>query len=325
MDNENLEQAKIAGQIHKQIRNEIHEWIKPGLYFTDICNTIENRIKELTNFDQNTPLKGGIAFPTGVSVNNCAAHWTPNPRDNNILKENDVCKIDYGVHINGMIVDSAFTISFNPVYDKLLESSKTSTDIGIKYSGVDSILGEIGAEIQENMESYEIELNGKVYPINSVKQLTGHQIEQYRIHAPKRVPNFNLKTYTERMKENEYYAIETFATTGKSGDGSIINGNECSHYMMYFDVNKDNLKGLSIKDKKFLSQIQTNFGTLAFCNRWLNNLKINRYDHFLKSLIKNNIVEKYPPLYDIKGSYVAQFEHTIYIGENNKIILSDQK
>ena len=45
-----------------------------------------------------------------------------------------------------------------------------------------------------------------------------------------------------------------------------------------------------------------------------------RYDHFLKSLIKNNIVEKYPPLYDIKGSYVAQFEHTIYIGENNKII-----
>lgn len=31
-------------------------------------------------------------------------------------------------------------------------------------SGVDARLGEIGGVIQETMESYEVEVNGKVYP-----------------------------------------------------------------------------------------------------------------------------------------------------------------
>ena len=38
------------------------------------------------------------------------------------------------------------------------------------------------------MESYEIELDGKVYPIKSVKNLNGHSIEPYHIHAGKSVP-----------------------------------------------------------------------------------------------------------------------------------------
>ena len=38
------------------------------------------------------------------------------------------------------------------------------------------------------MESYEIELDGKVYPIKPVRNLNGHSIEPYRIHAGKSVP-----------------------------------------------------------------------------------------------------------------------------------------
>ena len=38
------------------------------------------------------------------------------------------------------------------------------------------------------MESYEIELDGKVYPIKSVRNLNGHSIEPYHIHAGKSVP-----------------------------------------------------------------------------------------------------------------------------------------
>jgi len=46
--------------------------------------------------------EAGIAFPTGVSLNHCAAHFTPNPGDENlVLTEDDVIKIDIGTHVHG--------------------------------------------------------------------------------------------------------------------------------------------------------------------------------------------------------------------------------
>jgi len=41
-------------------------------------------------------LHAGIAFPTGCSINHCAAHYTPNPGDNTVIGYDDVCKIDFG-------------------------------------------------------------------------------------------------------------------------------------------------------------------------------------------------------------------------------------
>lgn len=41
-------------------------------------------------------------------------------------------KVDIGVHVKGRIVDSAFTLSWNPDYEKLLEAVKAATDTGIR-------------------------------------------------------------------------------------------------------------------------------------------------------------------------------------------------
>ena len=32
-----------------------------------------------------------------------------------------MCKIDFGTHVKGLLVDCAFTVAFNPIYDNLLE------------------------------------------------------------------------------------------------------------------------------------------------------------------------------------------------------------
>ena len=66
----------------------------------------------------------GIAFPTGCSINNVAAHYTPNAGDFTVLKYDDVMKVDFGTHVNGRIIDSAWTIAFNPKFDRLLEAVK---------------------------------------------------------------------------------------------------------------------------------------------------------------------------------------------------------
>lgn len=123
--------------------------------------TLEGIARKLIN---ENGLEAGLAFPTGCSLNNCAAHYTPNNGDNTVLGVNDVCKIDFGTHINGRIIDCAFTLTYNPKYDKLLEAVREATNTGIKAAGIDVRLCDIGEQIQEVMESYEVELDGKIYP-----------------------------------------------------------------------------------------------------------------------------------------------------------------
>jgi methionine aminopeptidase len=65
-------------------------------------------------------------------LNNCAAHYTPNNGDNTILQRDDVCKIDFGTHVNGRIIDCAWTVAFNPKYDPLLQAVREATNAGIR-------------------------------------------------------------------------------------------------------------------------------------------------------------------------------------------------
>ena len=60
-----------------------------------------------------------------------------------------------------------------------------------------------------------------------VRNLNGHSIGDYTIHAGKSVPICKGGPQT-KMEEGELYAIETFATTGK---GYVVEDLECSHYM----------------------------------------------------------------------------------------------
>ena len=92
-------------------------------------------------------IQAGQAFPTGCSLNYCAAHYTPNNGDNTVLDFNDVMKIDFGTQVDGWIIDCAWTVAFNSMFDPLLECVKDATNTGIKEAGVDVRLGDIGAAI----------------------------------------------------------------------------------------------------------------------------------------------------------------------------------
>jgi methionine aminopeptidase len=75
-------------------------------------------------------------------------------------------KVDFGTQINGRIIDCAWTVAFDPQFDPLLEAVKAATNAGIAAAGIDARLGEIGAAIQEVMESHEVTINGTTHAIN---------------------------------------------------------------------------------------------------------------------------------------------------------------
>lgn len=281
---------------------------------TEVAETIENAVRSFSN--EADTKKAGVGFPTGVSRNDCAAHYTPNAGDKTVLEYDDVIKIDYGVHVDGYIVDCAFTQTWNPRYKSLVDAVCAATNTGIKEAGVDVRLTDIGEAIQEVMESYEVELDGKVYPVKAIRNLCGHNIDRYRIHGGKSVPIVKNGDET-KMEEGEVFAIETFGSTGA---GYVRTEGECSHYGL-----NEGYKEIPIRlnrAKTLLQTIEKNFGTLPFCRRYLDRVGEEKYLLALNTLVRDGVLQDYPPLMDTPGSYTAQYEHTILLHEQGKEVVS---
>lgn len=303
-----------AAEAHRTVRKYARSMIKPGMLMWDIGENIENTTRAMT--ESQNPLESGVGFPTGLSLNHCAAHYTPNKGDKTVLGKDDVLKVDIGVHVNGHIVDSAFTMTFNDKYDTLLEAVQDATNTGIRESGIDVRLGDIGAAIQETMESYELTLDGKTYPIRPIRNLSGHNINRYKIHGGKSVPIVKTPDQT-KMEEGETFAIETFGSTGK---GVVRAEGECSHYARRGDAGHVPLRVQSAK--VLLATIDKTFGTLPFCRRHLDRLGEDKYLLALNTLVRSEVVQAYPPLVDAPGCYTAQYEHTILLRPTCKEVVS---
>lgn len=167
--------VRKAAEAHRQVRQHVQATIKPGACLHDLAEDIEGRVRTLLSA---TGLDAGNAFPTGLSRNHCAAHWTPAPGDRSaVLLHDDVLKIDIGAHVNGRIVDSAFTVAFNPMYDNLLKAVKSSTNAGVRAAGIDVRIADVSEVIQEVMESYEVEINGKTH--QGTKRSRLHRVLTY--------------------------------------------------------------------------------------------------------------------------------------------------
>ncbi|KAL2009715.1 hypothetical protein VTN00DRAFT_5522 [Thermoascus crustaceus] len=83
----------------------------------------------------------------------------------------DVMQVDIEVQVNGWIVDRAFTMTLDPVYDYVVAAVKDATNTGVKYAGIDARMSNIDSAIREAMEIYEVKIS-----------------EEYRIHGKKTVP-----------------------------------------------------------------------------------------------------------------------------------------
>ena len=90
--------------------------------------------------------------------------------------------------------------------------------------------------------------------------------------------------------------------------------------MKEFEAPKVPLKNPSAR--RLLKLVNENFGTLAWCPRWVDDLGESNYLIGLRELVNSGIISEYPPLVDVPGSYVAQYEHSIFLKPSGKEILS---
>ena len=342
-----LADFRKAAIIHKVARRESRNYLYQGGRVADLVDAVEAIILRLCKQDSNTYyLKGsangndsGIAFPVGVNINNVVAHdsKTTAIRDDRTFVLGDVVKVDIGVHINGRIIDSAFTHIISEkkgvsdpdsLLNTVLEASRDSVFSTIKMAGPDQSLFELSENIQEIIESYEVDVAGSTVPVRAVEGIGGHNIRKHQIHGGKLilcVPDDELQSDL-RMEEDEIYAIETYASTGL---GQITQNDlmsHCTHFMEMdhetIESNKNITKNFKKQFRKmpFYDWLRTRNG-LPFSSSWLRNGQktvMPKMEKAFKFGIETGQMVAYPPLNDEPNSVVAQFEHTIHLGREGQ-------
>lgn len=301
-NNIDLDALLKAGDIHKRIKQHILQMIKPGIKLYDISSNISSLTRELSNNVFAYDINGGIPFPPSISVNHIVCHHSP-LNNNEKLNINDNIKIDYGVHINGWIVDSAFTLGNNnhTFQNKVTLEALMS---GIKEIGIDAPIKNVSRTIQEIVESTEIEHNKSIHNLKLMNGLSGHGIKKFNIHASPRIDNkinqLSIIDYNPRFKEG-IFAVEPLTC--------ILNPNfTYGNNTNIFTINKPNQK---------LYKLFRNF-SFTYDDLKYYNIPQQEIEYY----INNKIIVQEKNIVGIPGDIIAHFEHSVYLDENKKILLT---
>jgi methionyl aminopeptidase len=291
MEKEILEKYMKAGKICKECLAFGSGLIKPGAKILDVINRIEEKIGKS---------EAGFAFPINISVNEVAAHDTADIGDVRAFKEGDLVKLDIGVQIDGYIADSAVTISLNSGKEELYKAAQKALNEAIK-------LMTPGTGVPTVSEAIENAIRSAGF--NPIKNLTGHGLDQYKLHSRIEFPN--IKTDINYvLEEGDVFAIEPFVT---DGSGKVTE-TERSLIFMFLSDRPTRFP----ESRKILEMARDKFHGLPFAKRWLTreiHISPVKLNLILRQLVQNNSLYEYPNLREIAGGFVAQAEHTIIVGD----------
>ncbi len=236
------------------------------------------------------------AFPANLSRNVEAAHYTPSPDDAAVLEAGDLLKVDVGAHIGGAIADTAATVEVGGTlrHANLVRAAREALDAGVREVRPGVSVDAIGRAIESAIHARGLK---------PVRDLTGHSIERYLLHAGQSIPNVGGMSH-ERLREGQVIAIEPFATNGL---GSI--GNGPFGHIVRFRADP----GAADPD---LARLFTRFRTLPFALRWLD------APERTVLLRQRRRLQLYPVFVERGGGVVAQAEHTVLVAADGPEVLT---
>ncbi|MDP1695462.1 MAG: type II methionyl aminopeptidase [archaeon] len=294
-DSNNYQDYIKAGKIAIQVVNYAKSIIKKDMLLLEIADKIESKIVEL---------KAKPAFPTNLSINEIAAHFTPSFNDE--TKAHGLLKVDIGVQINGCTADTAFSLDLeNSAENKILiGAAESALKAGLEKINHNIKLKEIGKAIENAMKSKGV---------NPINNLSGHSITEYDLHAGITIPNYDNSSDFEL--EEGVYAIEPFSTMGL---GSVRDGKPSGIYHLQKDGNvRDSFA------REILAFIAEEYRTLPFCSRWVCKKFGSRALIALKRIEEAGLLHHYRQLIEKSEAKVAQAEHTVIITKKEKIITTE--
>jgi methionyl aminopeptidase len=295
------EQYVRAGKLAREMRGWILENVSVPQTCLEIATSIEEEIAR----------RGGQpAFPTGIGINGVTAHFSPQEDDQTRIGSGDLVKIDYGVHFDGYIADTAVTMTQSPDYQLLMETTKRALEAAISVVKRDPRTGEIGKAIEAaaSREGFK-----------TINNLSGHTLEQYTVHAGKSIPNVYAPNQPV-LRRDEVFAIEPFLTLGTAA-GYVVDDPKDTRVTIYSLIMR---KRTGAKELDALVDHIWNLRkSLPFTPRWFTKeFGRDRLPKLLAELERRRIVRGYRTLVEASNAPVAQFEHTMKLEGNSLVILT---
>lgn len=294
IEEEIFKACSIAAELRPKVRDAVH----PGKPIIELCEEVEGEVRRLG---------GEPAFPCNVGVNEVAAHYTSSIDDESRIPKDGIVKIDFGVHVNGYIADTALTVALSPEYHPMVKAIEDALNAAVESLRPGIKASEVGAAIERAIRDWGYK---------PIRNLMGHKMERFILHAGKSIPNVSKFDGT-RILEGEVYAVEPFLTTS-NGEGAVVELNRSFIYRLH--------KEKGVKDryaKELLKKIRDRFYTLPFTVRWLRDEMDDEFKTVFKRLLAKGNIKAYPVLVEENGEPVAQAEHTILITRNGCKVLTE--
>jgi len=299
MDKADFDSYVKAGEISKEVKKFARGLIKPGVKLIDVAEAVDAKILELG---------GEPAFPVNLSLNEVAAHFTPEPGDDKVAE--GLLKFDVGVAVDGFIADTAFSIDLTEdgkFKDMIELNEKMLADVTeVVKAGV--LVKDIGEAVQDSLEAWNASRDGKFAVI---KSLSGHALGKDNIHAGLTISNYRNDNKAEL---DGAFAIEPFVTTGV---GDIYEGPVGGIYVLQSEGN--------VRDRDarlVLKYIKDKFEGRPFCLRFLVrefDMSIMKLKFILKGMVRDGILHEYPQLIEKSRKPVSQFENTFVVDGDSVI------
>lgn len=285
MDSAAKDQLMRAGRVSKEARERAVELVREGVLLLEVAEEVEDLMR-----------KRGLrpAFPTCISLDDIAAHYSPTHDDSSRFRKGNVVKLDLGAHLDGWVADTAVTVEVGTRnWTELIRASELALQTAIEAVHPDVPTRQLGAGIQRAIEAHGYK---------PVRNLTGHTIERYVLHAGKSVPN--IAHGHDTLLANEVVAIEPFASSGAGAVDGKRTGN------IYRVMRTRPLSDPPLNE--FLQMLAAEFQTLPFAERWAHRLD-PAAPALLNRLVRSGAVMTYPALLDLEKGIVAQSEHTMIV------------
>jgi len=298
MEKEVLDAYKKAGRIAAEARELAVSLAKPDAKLLEIAEKVEEFIR-----------KSGAApaFPVNISINEIAAHYTPIANDASDLKAGDIIKFDIGASVDGYVADTAKTVvvgGADKEKQKMVDTINKALESALKVVRPGIKVGEIGAEIERVITAAGYK---------PIRNLSGHLIERFDLHAGVTIPNVKIDL-KDSLEVGKAYAIEPFLTDA-NGSGIV---KESEKAVIYKYVRDGPVR--TKEAREILHLARDVYNGLPFAIRWIKGIPPFVMATSLQKLVEVGALYKYGVLKEAGGGLVAQAEHTIVMADKPIVI-----
>lgn len=291
---ENLNEWKKVGAIGAEALAYAKKITKPETPLLEIAEKTEAFVEKK---------KMTFAFPINLSMGDLAAHYSPIKGDGLVAK--GLIKIDLGIVKDGFLSDTACSVDLTPEnkFKEIIKASEDGLKAGIKEMKYNAEIRNVGKAISEAIAKRGF---------NPIRNLSGHMMDKWVLHAGVNIPNYDNKESTS-IKEG-IYAVEPFATTG----AGLVKEGKLSSNIYILRNDKPTRLG-----RELLAHIKKKYKTLAFSQRGITNELGQNALISLKRLTQQGILHHFAQLTNEPGKFTSQRENTIAVLKDKTIVLTE--